>query len=57
MLTALVAEALAYNADLQVAAARVEQAAGMLQVASAPMLPVARPAGHATAARAAAAAA
>jgi NodT family efflux transporter outer membrane factor (OMF) lipoprotein len=39
MLTALVAEALAYNADLQVAAARVEQAAGMLQVASAPMLP------------------
>jgi NodT family efflux transporter outer membrane factor (OMF) lipoprotein len=39
MLMALVAEALAYNADLQVAAARVEQAAGMLQVASSPMLP------------------
>jgi len=39
MLTALVAEALVYNADLQVAAARVEQAAGMLQVASSPMLP------------------
>ena len=39
MLTALVAEALAYNTDLQVAAARVEQAAGMLQVASSPMLP------------------
>ncbi len=39
MLSALVAEALAYNADLQIAAARVEQAAGALQVASAPMLP------------------
>jgi NodT family efflux transporter outer membrane factor (OMF) lipoprotein len=38
-LSALVAEALAYNANLQVAAARVEQAAAMLQVASAPMLP------------------
>jgi outer membrane protein, multidrug efflux system len=39
MLSALVAEALAYNTDLQVAAARVEQAAAVLQVASAPMLP------------------
>jgi len=39
MLSALVAEALAYNADLQVAAARVEQAAGALQVAGAPLLP------------------
>jgi NodT family efflux transporter outer membrane factor (OMF) lipoprotein len=38
-LSALVAEALAYNADLKVAAARVEQAAGMLQVASSPLLP------------------
>lgn len=38
-LSALVAEALAYNADLQVAAARVEQVAGALKVASAPMLP------------------
>ncbi len=39
LLSALVAEALAYNANLQVAAARVEQAAALLQVASAPMLP------------------
>jgi multidrug efflux system outer membrane protein len=39
MLSALVAEALAYNADLQVAAARVEQVAGALKMASAPMLP------------------
>jgi outer membrane protein, multidrug efflux system len=39
MLSALVAEALRYNADLQVASARVEQASGALQVASAPMLP------------------
>ena len=38
-LSALVAEALAYNADLQVAAARVEQAAGILQVASGALLP------------------
>ena len=38
-LTALVAEALAHNADLKVAAARVEQAAGMLQVAGASLLP------------------
>jgi NodT family efflux transporter outer membrane factor (OMF) lipoprotein len=38
-LSALVAEALAYNANLQLAAARVEQAAAALQVASSPMLP------------------
>jgi NodT family efflux transporter outer membrane factor (OMF) lipoprotein len=38
-LSALVTEALAYNADLQMAAARVEQAAGILQVASASLLP------------------
>ncbi|MEO8124549.1 MAG: efflux transporter outer membrane subunit [Burkholderiales bacterium] len=38
-LTALVAESLAYNADLQVAAARVEQAGGYLKVASGSLLP------------------
>jgi NodT family efflux transporter outer membrane factor (OMF) lipoprotein len=38
-LSALVDEALAYNADLQVAAARVEQAAGYVKVASASLLP------------------
>jgi multidrug efflux system outer membrane protein len=38
-LTALVTEALAYNADLQVAAARVEQAAGYVKVANASLLP------------------
>jgi NodT family efflux transporter outer membrane factor (OMF) lipoprotein len=38
-LSALVAEALAYNADLQVAAARVEQAAGYVKVSSASLLP------------------
>ena len=38
-LTALVAEAIAYNADLRAAAALVEQASGYLQVASAPLLP------------------
>ena len=38
-LSALVEEALAYNADLQVAAARVEQAAGYVKVASASLLP------------------
>lgn len=38
-LSALVDEALAYNADLQAAAARVEQAAGYLQVAGASLLP------------------
>lgn len=38
-LSALASEALAYNADLQVAAARVEQAAGYLKLAGAPLLP------------------
>ena len=38
-LSALVDEALAYNSDLQVAAARVEQAAGYVQVANASLLP------------------
>jgi outer membrane protein, multidrug efflux system len=38
-LTALVAEALAYNADLQVSAARVEQAAGYVAVASGSLYP------------------
>ena len=38
-LSALVDEALAYNADLQQSAARVEQAAGYLQVAGASVLP------------------
>jgi NodT family efflux transporter outer membrane factor (OMF) lipoprotein len=38
-LSALVAEAIAYNADLRAAAAVVEQAAGYLKVASAPLLP------------------
>ena len=38
-LTALVKEALVYNADLRVAAARVEQAAGYVKVASASLLP------------------
>ena len=38
-LSALVDEALTYNADLQIAAARVEQAGGYLKVASAPLLP------------------
>jgi NodT family efflux transporter outer membrane factor (OMF) lipoprotein len=39
VLSALVDEALAYNADLQAAAARVEQATGYLQVAGATLLP------------------
>ena len=38
-LSALVDEALAYNADLQVAAARVEQAAGYVKVAGASLYP------------------
>ncbi len=38
-LTALVNEALVYNADLRVAAARVEQAAGYVKVASGALLP------------------
>jgi NodT family efflux transporter outer membrane factor (OMF) lipoprotein len=44
-LTALVAEAVAYNADLRAAAALVEQAAGYLTVASAPLLPTVSAAG------------
>ena len=39
VLSALVDEATAYNTDLQVAAARVEQAAGYLRVASGSLLP------------------
>jgi len=38
-LSALVAEAIVYNADLRAAAALVEQATGYLKVASAPLLP------------------
>ena len=38
-LSALVAEALTYNADLQVAAARIEQAAGYVAVASGSLFP------------------
>ncbi|MBK7743891.1 MAG: efflux transporter outer membrane subunit [Betaproteobacteria bacterium] len=38
-LSALVGEALVYNADLQVAAARVEQAAGYVKVADGALLP------------------
>jgi multidrug efflux system outer membrane protein len=38
-LVALVAEALSYNADLKVAAARVEQAAGYVEVAEASLYP------------------
>ena len=38
-LDALVQEALAYNADLQQAATRIDQAAALLKVASAPLLP------------------
>jgi outer membrane protein, multidrug efflux system len=38
-LTALVAEALAYNADLRIAVARVEQAAGYVRIASATLYP------------------
>ena len=38
-LSPLVSEALAHNTDLQIAAARVEQATGMLQVASGSLLP------------------
>ena len=38
-LTALVVEALAYNTDLRVSAARVEQAAGYVKVANASLLP------------------
>ena len=45
-LSALVDEALAYNADLQVAAARVEQAAGYVEVASGSLLPSVGVCGH-----------
>jgi len=38
-LSALVDEALRYNADLQIAAARVEQAGGMVRIASGALLP------------------
>ncbi len=38
-LTALVSEAIAHNADLQAAAARVEQAGGFVKIASAALLP------------------
>jgi multidrug efflux system outer membrane protein len=39
VLSALVDEALAYNTDLQIAAARVEQAAGYVKVAGASLYP------------------
>jgi NodT family efflux transporter outer membrane factor (OMF) lipoprotein len=45
-LQALVDEALAYNADLKVAAARVEQAAGYVKVAGATLLPAVRALAH-----------
>ena len=54
-LSALVTEALAYNADLQVAAARVEQAAGYVKVASGALWPSVGVAGSPAASRAAAA--
>lgn len=44
-LSALVAEAMRYNADLQAAAARVEQASGHVKVATAPLFPAANVAG------------
>ena len=44
-LSALVAEALTYNADIRAAAAQVEQANGYLKVASAPLLPAVSVAG------------
>ena len=54
-LSALVDEALAYNADLQAAAARVEQAAGYVKVANASLLPSVGVFAWAAASRAAAA--
>jgi len=39
VLSALVDEAIAYNADLKIAAARVEQAAGYVKIAGATLLP------------------
>lgn len=47
VLVALVNEALAYNADIKVAAARVEQAAGYVKVANASLLPAVGVLGHA----------
>jgi multidrug efflux system outer membrane protein len=46
ILIALVDEAIAYNADLKVAAARVEQAAGYVKVAGATLLPAVGVLGH-----------
>ncbi len=46
VLVALVNEALVYNADLRVAAARVEQAAGYVKVAGATLLPAVSVLGH-----------
>ncbi|HEX5865493.1 MAG TPA: TolC family protein, partial [Casimicrobiaceae bacterium] len=46
VLSALVDEALAYNADLKISAARVEQAAGYVKVAGASLLPAVSVLGH-----------
>ena len=46
VLSALVDEALAYNADLKIAAARVEQAAGFVKVAGATLYPAVSVLGH-----------
>ena len=46
VLSALVDEALAYNADLKIAAARVEQAAGYVKVAGALLFPAVSVLGH-----------
>ena len=46
VLSALVDEALAYNADLRIAAARVEQAAGYVKVAGATLYPAVSVLGH-----------
>ena len=50
-LDALVDEALAYNADLRIAAARVEQAAGYVKAAGATLLSAGEPRWRAAAAR------
>ena len=47
VLSAMVDEALTYNADLKMAAARVEQAAGYVKVAGATLLPAVGVLGHA----------
>jgi outer membrane protein TolC len=47
VLSALVDEAIAYNADLKIAAARVEQAAGYVKIAGATLLPAVGVLGHA----------